>query len=350
MEDGLERGFSGTREVIYYTIIVPFAGDPELFDHRPSQFLLNPPRGEVNGDKLYLEFSVPVGSDNLEQAIDRELQLINRYLAWLKQDADEFSHALEGLIDDLVTQRRQRLEQGEAALKNLGIPIRRRANLPELYADPSKREVIEIERREIRIKEALPKVEPFVPSKGYEHILRVISSLSLGIERSPEFFSKQPEEQLRDFFLMFLNIHFEGQATGETFNKGGKTDILIRVDNKNAFIAECKFWAGEKQLIEAIDQLFTYTTWRDTKTAILLFNKNKDYTSVLKQIGSVVASHPCYVGEHIKSYDDKLADETAFRYVFHYPEDKDRKILLTVVCCDVGQSHSRKHEQSSSAV
>jgi hypothetical protein len=35
-----------------------------------------------------------------------------------------------------------------------------------------------------------------------------------------------------------LNRHFEGAATGETFNHRGKTDILIRVDGKNIFIAE----------------------------------------------------------------------------------------------------------------
>jgi hypothetical protein len=31
---------------------------------------------------------------------------------------------------------------------------------------------------------------------------------------------------------------FKGQATGETFNFQGKTDILIRVEGKNVSIAE----------------------------------------------------------------------------------------------------------------
>jgi hypothetical protein len=70
-----------------------------------------------------------------------------------------------------------------------------------------------------------------------------------------------------------LNGVFKGQATGETFNFQGKTDILIRVDEKNVFIAECKFWKGEKVFIGTIDQLLSYLSWRDTKAAVIVFRK-----------------------------------------------------------------------------
>ena len=96
-------------------------------------------------------------------------------------------------------------------------------------------------------------------------------------------------------FLLFLNGHFQGKATGETFNYEGKTDILIRENDKNVFIAECKFWHGEKVFNETIDQLLGYTSWRDTKTAILIFNKNKDFTSVLKTIDAIAKRHPNFV-------------------------------------------------------
>ena len=41
-----------------------------------------------------------------------------------------------------------------------------------------------------------------------------------------------------------LNTHYRGKATAEAFNFHGKTDILIRHDNQNLFIAECKYWSG----------------------------------------------------------------------------------------------------------
>jgi hypothetical protein len=46
-------------------------------------------------------------------------------------------------------------------------------------------------------------------------------------------------------------------GNGETFNFEGKTDILIRVEALNVFIAECKLWKGEKQFLATIDQLLS---------------------------------------------------------------------------------------------
>jgi hypothetical protein len=71
------------------------------------------------------------------------------------------------------------------------------------------------------------------------------------MELSPHAFSAMGEEDQRSHFLVQLNGAFQGQATGETFNFQGKTDILICicVDGKNTFIAECKFWKGEKSFL-----------------------------------------------------------------------------------------------------
>lgn len=75
------------------------------------------------------------------------------------------------------------------------------------------------------------------------------------MERSPQTFKTLQEEDIRNHFLVQLNGQYEGQATGETFNASGKTDILIRADGKNIFIAECKFGDGLKSFTRAIEQL-----------------------------------------------------------------------------------------------
>ena len=72
---------------------------------------------------------------------------------------------------------------------------------------------------------------------------------------------------------MQLNGQYHGAATGETFNCKGKTDILIRHQDKNIFVAECKFWEGYEALIKTTNQLLSYTTWRDTKTALIIFSR-----------------------------------------------------------------------------
>ena len=69
------------------------------------------------------------------------------------------------------------------------------------------------------------------------------------------------------------------KATGETFDYEGKTDILIRSEGEEYFITECKYWNGPKKLSDTVDQLLSYTSWRDTKAAIVIFNRQKNSVS-----------------------------------------------------------------------
>jgi hypothetical protein len=131
------------------------------------------------------------------------------------------------------------------------------------------------------------KPEPALSGVDYEEILRIMKNMVKVMELSPHAFLTMGEEDLRSHFLVQLNGAFKGQATGETFNFQGKTDILIRVDGKNIFIAECKFWKREKAFLGTIDQLLSYLSWRDTKAAVLVFNGNADFTAVLAKIAEI---------------------------------------------------------------
>jgi hypothetical protein len=137
------------------------------------------------------------------------------------------------------------------------------------------------------------------------------------------------EEDIRQHFLVQLNGQYEGQATGETFNYQGKTDILIRSEGRNIFIAECKFWHGEKAFLDTVDQLLSYLSWRDSKAAIVVFNKNKNMTSVLSTIRDAIEKHP-----H-KKQGPKVQGETRFRYVMGNPSDHAREIIMTVMVYDI---------------
>lgn len=166
-------------------------------------------------------------------------------------------------------------------------------------------------------------------SDDYEHILKVLQDMAVVMERSPSAFDTLGEEALRSHFLVALNGHYEGAATGETFNYEGKSDILIRVDGRNIFVAECKFWGGPNVLTATIDQLLGYTCWRDTKTAIVIFSRNKNFTKVLEAIPTTVAAHRNFVREC------GAAGDTGFRYVFSHRDDPNRELLLTVLAFDV---------------
>jgi hypothetical protein len=176
------------------------------------------------------------------------------------------------------------------------------------------------------------KPEPALAAADYEHILGVMHGMTQVMELSPSAFHDVDEEALRSHFLVQLNGHYQGQATGETFNYEGKTDILIRSDGRNIFIAECKFWSGPKGLGETIDQLLGYSSWRDTKTAVVLFNRNRDFSKVLATIPEAVREHPQFKRELPGS------SETTFRYMFANKDDRNRELHLTVMAFDVPTS------------
>src|SRR3989304_9308879 len=104
--------------------------------------------------------------------------------------------------------------------------------------------------------------------------------------------SNRDEIGYLDIMIAHLNGHYEGGATGETFRRSGKTDMRIEDQERAAFVAECKVWRGHKELLEAVDQLLSYLTWRDCKAAIIVFNKhNAKFTELLTKVSETVRSH-----------------------------------------------------------
>ncbi|HMH00003.1 MAG TPA: hypothetical protein VK555_01255 [Terriglobales bacterium] len=148
----------------------------------------------------------------------------------------------------------------------------------------------------------------------YKQILEIIQNMSIAMERSPTAFAKLEEEHLRFHFLIQLNGVYEGEAMGEAFNYQGKTDILVRSGGHNLFIAECKFWGGEQVLLDTTDQLFRYVTWRDTKTAVIMFVKKKtSFTTFVTQARNFMKKHSDYLSGPVEE------GETRFRYMFKHP-------------------------------
>jgi len=313
---------------ISVTIAIPFEGDGNLFEYQPSAVTLYYPRGEIRDQEVHL--IRVIGGHNAEEARQMymgDIRIIEEHLNSIKHCINNFNRELETFVRQVVSQRKKKLLYDLGLISDLGIPIRRRDDIPRTYAVPNIRRTPKIERPEVK-REAF-KPEPTLHMEEYENILSIIQNMVMVMERSPRAFVDMKEEDLRQHFLVQLNGHYEGQATGETFNYEGKTDILIRVENKNVFIAECKFWGGEKKLLKAIDQLLEYTSWRDTKTALLLFNRKKDFSAVLGKIPVVIKSHPCYKREI------EVREETIFRYLFHQSSDVNRELILTIMAFNV---------------
>jgi hypothetical protein len=170
--------------------------------------------------------------------------------------------------------------------------------------------------------------EPKISEKLYLDILNTINNALKGLEQKKGIYMGMGEEDIRDYLMMFLETRYQDTtATRESFNKSGKTDILLKhTDNSNLFVAECKVWGGQQIFLAAIDQLFNlYLTWRDSKAALLIFVRNTDFSNVLATIKSEVNKHSFfvnYVGD---------TDDSSFSYIFHLPGDKNRKVKLEIM-------------------
>ena len=311
------------------TVAIPFRGNPQVFEVRPSTHDLMPPRADVVGQELRITFTQTTPDPQVVTTeLESTIASIKTYLTRLEESVSSFNQGLPAAILQRIQARKARLRAQADMVAALGLPLKKRPDAAETYAVSVKRRAIHVERTP---REAAAALDPTLPHEDYEEILRIVGFMVHVMERSPKFFAACSEEGLRAHFLVQLNGQYEGRATGETFNAQGKTDILIREDDQNIFIAECKFWSGEKAAAEAIDQLLGYVTWRDTKAALLVFNRNKGFSAMLTSLREAVEKHPSFVSALTHK------DPTNLRYLFSMPGDPARRLYLAVLAFDIPQ-------------
>jgi hypothetical protein len=157
----------------------------------------------------------------------------------------------------------------------------------------------------------------------------VIYDSGKNMEKKPALYINKDEEGLRDQFLFVLETRYVGTtATGETFNRNGKTDIILKFadDGSNLFVAECKFWHGATEFQKAISQLFDrYLTWRDSKVALILFVQNQNFTNTIDTMLDEATKHP-----YFKKFIGKRGD-SSFSYLFHLSQDNEKNVQLEIM-------------------
>jgi hypothetical protein len=330
--------FPGERIVVKGTtlhIAIPYTGDKNLWRIRPSTFTLSGhPELDIRDDVVVFGCTFPDDSANperLKSEIKNNINSLADAVANLRRDVDNHNQTAPSTIRSALAQKRAKAQGAVGAVAALGIPIKQR-NQPLTFTALTKRRESPAARPTVPREKYAP--EPVLAQKEYEHILGVLKSMSLVVERNPAAFASLDEETIRTHFLLQLNGHYEGSATGETFNAAGKTDILIRVENRNIFVAECKFWHGPKSFNDAIDQLLGYLSWRDSKCALLIFNHTKDSSAVRQKMHEAMSSRP----EHRKTLAHDSASDS--RYIFVKSSDPGREIQICTMLFDVPSSQS----------
>ena len=309
---------------------VPFTGNKVGFDIQPSTRNFNNPKARVRDE--IIEFSVTgtdLSTERVKQEIQRVLDSINAHHGWLANDAKAYNAGLESLATETIERRKEKLLKDKSLAAGLGFKMKERPGAKETFAAPKVRRNIRPRTPQPTASRVAYNPEPILTDDDYEHILSVLENMASVMEQNPGAFREIDEESLRTHFLMQLNGHFYGDATGETFNYEGKTDILVKVDGRNIFIGECKFWTGEKGYLETLDQVLSYLSWRDTKAAVLIFSRNKDFTDVLEKIEKGSHKHP-----NCKKLVKKR-NESSWTYLFGNKDDANREISITVQAYNV---------------
>ena len=311
-------------------LAIPYEGNSSLWKVGPSALsIISYPKIKVRTDSIVLSVSFPDDSadpEKIKSEITRSIISLENAIKTLNQAISNHNKSVPSVVKTAIQQKRELAKSTIGAVEKLGIPIKR-LDKPLTFVPPVKRRKSPVKRPSVT-KEA-DKREPELDEKEYQHILKVMRSMSLVIERSPSVLALLNEEAIRTLFLIQLNGHYEGGATGETFNASGKTDILIRVEDRNIFIAECKFWDGVKAFNDGINQLLGYLSWRDTKSALLVFNKKKDSSAVRKKMHKAMEAHPEY--KRTKTYDQNGDSE----YIFLKKSDSGREIIITTQLYDI---------------
>jgi len=313
-----------------YDIELPFDGDPAIFKLRPNTFSSSLPMATVRGETLCFTISGrSLEATKVKTDIDSTVQSIEQYLGWHRDMWRSFDSQLRSTVSQSIEERRSLIlkQKGSASqLAGLGIKLKEKSGDARTFVPAAIKQVVKPQLPPMR---AAQPPEPTFDKAQYATTLGLIRDAGRSIEQSSSRMRELNEEALRDIFLVPLNSHF-GSASGETFNYGGKTDIIIKHEGKNLFVAEFKFWGGEKNLIETIDQLLSYLTWRDTKTAIVVFSKNVGFSAVLGKVREATKSHPNYVS------GPKKLDETSDEYIFSLPQDINRHVTVSVLSFDLG--------------
>lgn len=299
-------------------IHVPYTGDRELLQLRPSTYSLNPPRASTSATEIVHTVTAPgLTTEQVTGSFAHFQAAMTQHVEATNRDVRRHNQQLEQAFKDAVASRRQRLLAQRSLAGSLPFKVRPSA-AGATYPLPVRLTKVHLTRpRAAQPFEPQPALEEAI----YEDILRKLTAFGRSVERTPISVGALDEEGLRDHLLLVLNTSYEGQAAGEVFNRSGKTDILVRSGDRNVFVGECKVWGGKAKFASAVDQLLSYLVWRDGKAALILFIKGGNPTAVVEKADAAIIDHPACLRRF-----EPADPTTRIDYLLQSSADPDRSV------------------------
>lgn len=279
--------------------------------------------------QLVVRFSIPI--KDLQKQEDPQVLIEREYrnetnnlfkmIGYLNENINQLNSSLPSIIGNTLSKTVSEVKDKNSLFDKISIPIKTKLQGDKLNGKiPIKINKVIPEKPAVNSKESQYELS----EEAYHQIIKSVRNYLDQTENTPASFQKLSDEELiRDQIIAHLSATFDIQVTGETFRKNGKTDICLSPGTKAAFIAECKIWKGEKYLYEGIEQLYKYSTWKDQKVAIILFNLNNiNYIDLLKNLDTAIKKHPKFMK---MNFTDKNIWECEFESIYSANE----KMIIT---------------------
>ena len=308
-------------------LVTTFTG-PDVFALQPSTFSTSTPHGYVKNDAIVVGCCIPLDvldreRDKAAQEMNRTIDRIEAILQQIEADTDNWESQSHGLLKQEIETRRNNCLAMQETSRLLGVPTEDDRADTTTYTVP-------IPRRQPRKSATPPRTrepssaEPRVSDEDFASMILDIQRTLASFERLPQGRVRAPEEHLRNEIIAALQP--QGPATGESYSKRGKSDIYLPHAGNAVFLAECKWWRGQKAFAEeALPQLLDrYVIWRDTHTALVLFIRNKNATAVINKAVEAIRAHPRFVSDA-----DSIGDVQTFR--LHHDGDDARFVRLALL-------------------
>jgi hypothetical protein len=290
VRDQFQRDEIYTVPASQVVISFPITGTAEMLDYQASTFSLSGTYAKVSNGSVVIEIAErTLNAETIRSQVNRAKEDVTKRAGWANSDLTKFRAIAEQSIRSALERRKERILNDRAVEEALGIPVRT-STIPR-PPTPARRAQVSLQRRKSQ-SGFVP--EPVLDEAIYRDVLQQVRAWATSLERTPGTASKLDEEELRDLLLGNLNTYWQGSAGGELFNGSGKADILIRHENRNVFIGECKIWRGPKGVADALDQLLGYLVWRDSKSALVVFIKTGDPAATIEKLHAAVEAHPSH--------------------------------------------------------
>jgi hypothetical protein len=318
--------------------IIPYDGDEEVFYRRPNPFRTGElPQVEIGPGEVRITWQQAdretPDPDRINAHVTMQVSSLQFYLDQSARHLEMSNRDLAARAAQLVAARKQRLELDQHVSNKLLYPLKRRPDAAQ-YQYPLKRRPLFPQPRPT----TTPGQREYeLADAAFDDVLKVLRHSRNALERSPSLTAQLHEEQIRFILLVSLNAVFEGLAGGEVFNHKGKTDILIRMEDTNVFVGECKIWTGPSDFTKAISQLLNDLTWRDTKGTLLLFIRNLDVTAVIGKAVKAIQEHPNHVATRPANDPNDRHD-----FVLHANGDPEKKLHLAFLPFALGPAKAKE--------